>query len=197
MRLAPTSWDVSYEEMATVWPSGTGLYADVMNEIPKVVFSTTLTRADWAQSRIASGDLADDIDQLKREPGGVIVAHGGARFIGALIRENLIDEYRLVIHPVVIGHGTSLFAALRRPLRFEVVEARTLPSGTMLHTCRPLGAAGEDLAPRPARGRSRPLTRVLFRYRLRGCGRCPGYRARAPDHDQASGRRVRHHRAGP
>ncbi len=128
---------VSYEEMATVWPTGTGVYADVMNEIPKVVFSKTLTRADWAESRIASGDLADDIDRLKGEPGGVIVAHGGATFIGALIRENLIDEYRLVIHPVVIGHGTSLFAALREPLRLDVVEARTFPSGTTVHTCRP------------------------------------------------------------
>jgi dihydrofolate reductase len=130
---------VTYEEMATVWPTGTSVYADVMNEIPKVVFSNTLTRADCVESRIASGDLADDIHRLKREPGGVIVAHGGATFIGSLIRENLIDEYRLVIHPVVIGHGTSLFAARREPLRLDVVEARTFPSGTMVHTCRPLG----------------------------------------------------------
>ncbi len=130
---------VSYEAMATVWPTGTGVYADVMNEIPKVVFSKTLTRADWAESRIANGELAEDIDRLKRETGGVIVAHGGARFVGSLIRESLIDEYRLVIHPVVIGHGTSLFAALGEPLRLEVVEARTFPSGTMVHTSRPLG----------------------------------------------------------
>jgi dihydrofolate reductase len=129
---------VSYEQMSTVWPTGTGVYADVMNEIPKVVFSKTLTRADWAESRIASGDLADDIDRLKREPGGVIVAHGGATFVDSLIRENLIDEYRLVIHPVVIGHGISLFAALSEPLRLDVVEVRTFQSGTMAHTCRPL-----------------------------------------------------------
>lgn len=130
---------VSYEAMSEVWPTGTGVYADVMNEIPKVVFSKTLTRADWDESRIANGDLAEDIDRVKREPGGVIVAHGGAKFIGSLIRENLIDEYRLVIHPVVIGHGTSLFEALAEPLRLDIVEARTFPSGTMVHTCRPLG----------------------------------------------------------
>jgi dihydrofolate reductase len=128
---------VSYEAMASVWPTSTGVYADVMNDIPKVVFSKTLTRADWPESRIASGELADDIDRLKREPGGVIVAHGGATFIDALIRESLIDEYRLVIHPVVIGNGTSLFRALREPLRFDVVEARTFPSGTTIQTCRP------------------------------------------------------------
>jgi dihydrofolate reductase len=127
----------TYEAMAAVWPTTTGVYADLMNEIPKVVFSSTLTRADWAESRIASGDLAEDIDRLKREPGGVILAHGGATFVDSLIRERLIDEYRLVIHPVVIGHGTGLFSALREPLRLDLIEARTFPSGTAIHVHRP------------------------------------------------------------
>jgi dihydrofolate reductase len=99
-----------------VWPTATGVYADVMNEIPKVVFSATLTSADWAETRIASGDLAEDIDRLKQEPGGIIMAHDGATFSNALIGAGLIDEYRLVIHPVVIGHGTGLFSARREPL---------------------------------------------------------------------------------
>ncbi len=127
----------TYEAMAAVWPNETGVYADVMNEIPKVVFSATLTRADWAESRIASGDLAEDIDRLRREPGGPILAHGGATFLHALIREGLIDEYRLVIHPVVIGHGTALFSALRKPLRLDLAEARTFPTGTAIHVYRP------------------------------------------------------------
>jgi dihydrofolate reductase len=125
--------------MASVWPNTSGVYADVMNEIPKVVFSKTLIRADWADSRIASGDLAEDIDQLKREPGGVILAHGGATFVDALIRDGLIDEYRLVIHTVAIGHGTGLFKALREPLRLDLIEARTFPSGTAIHVYRPQG----------------------------------------------------------
>lgn len=108
-----------------------------MNEIPKVVFSKTLTHAVWPESRIVNGELAKDIEALKREPGGVIMAHGGATFIGSLIRENLIDEYRLVIHPVVIGIGTSLFGALRKPLGVDLVEARAFPSGTVIHTYRP------------------------------------------------------------
>jgi dihydrofolate reductase len=131
----------TYEAMASVWPNTTGVYADVMNEIPKVVFSKTLTRADWAESRIASGDLTEDIDRLKRESGGVILAHGGATFVDALIRDGLIDEYRLVIHPVAIGHGRGLFTALREPLRLDVIEARTFPSGTVIHVCRPTGAS--------------------------------------------------------
>lgn len=131
----------TYEAMASVWPKSTGVYADVMNEIPKVVFSKTLTRADWPESRIASGDLAEDIDGLKREPGGVILAHGGATFVDSLIRGRLIDEYRLVIHPVVIGHGSSLFKALREPLRLDLIEARTFPGGTVVHVCRPAEAS--------------------------------------------------------
>jgi dihydrofolate reductase len=127
----------TYEAMASVWPNTTGVYADVMNEIPKVVFSKTLNRADWPESQIAGGDLAEDIDRLKREPGGVILAHGGATFIDALIRDGLIDEYRLVIHPVAIGHGTGLFKALRGPLRLELIEARTFPSGTAIQVYRP------------------------------------------------------------
>jgi dihydrofolate reductase len=58
-------------------------------------------------------------------------------FINSLISKNLIDEYRLVIHPVVIGNGTSLFGALREPLRLDLVEARTFPSGTLIHVYRP------------------------------------------------------------
>lgn len=128
----------SYQEMATVWPNETGLYADVMNEIPKVVFSSSLAAADWPESRIAGGDLTEDIATLKGEAGGIILAHGGATFIDSLIRERLVDEYRLVIHPVVIGNGTSLFRALREPLRLDVVEARAFPSGASIQICRPL-----------------------------------------------------------
>jgi len=129
---------VSYDVMAALWPNETGVYADIMNEIPKVVFSSTLTRADWPESRIAGGDLAEDIDRLKREPGGIILAHGGASFLHSLIGEGLVDEYRLVIHPVVIGRGTGLFEALNEPLRLDLVEARTFPSGTAIHVYRPV-----------------------------------------------------------
>jgi dihydrofolate reductase len=132
---------VTYEDMSQVWPTGTGVYADAMNDIPKVVFSKTLTHADWDGTRIADGVLTEDIEALKREPGGVILAHGGQRFIDSLIRGDLIDEYRLVLHPVVIGQGTSFFRALAAPMRLDLIEARTFPSGTAIHTYRPLAAS--------------------------------------------------------
>lgn len=95
---------VTYREMAAYWPASTSVYAAPMNNIPKVVFSRTLPSPDRPESRIARGDLADEIDTL-REPGGDIMAHGGARFVQALSRQHLIDEYRLIIRPVALGSG--------------------------------------------------------------------------------------------
>jgi len=133
----------TYEAMASVWPRSTGLYADVMNEIPKVVFSRTLSAADWPESRVVTGiDLAADIQRLKEEPNGtgIVLAHGGATFVDSLIGAGLIDEYRLVIHPVVIGQGTSLFRALAAPLRLDVIDSRTFAGGTVVTVLRPLEA---------------------------------------------------------
>jgi len=83
---------VSYEVMAGVWPTESGVYADAMNDIPKVVFSSTLTSAVWPESGIADGGLVDEIDRLRREPGGIILAHGGKTFLDSLIRAGLVDE---------------------------------------------------------------------------------------------------------
>jgi dihydrofolate reductase len=108
---------VTYEQMAAYWPDATGDYAAFMNKLPKVVFSATLPAAGWAGTRIARGDLATEIAALKAEPGGEIMAHGGAAFVQALSRHRLIDEYRLVILPVALGAGLPLFKDLPRLLR--------------------------------------------------------------------------------
>ena len=131
---------VTYEQMAAHWPSATGAYAAPMNDIPKVVFSRTLEKAGWADTRIARGDLAGEIPRLKREPGNDVIVHGGATFVQALSRLSLIDEYRLVIQPVALGNGLPLFRDLPAPLRFELAEARTFPHGTVIHVYRPVTA---------------------------------------------------------
>jgi dihydrofolate reductase len=76
-----------------------------MNEIPKVVFSRTLAHADWRDSRIARGDLAEEITALQREPGKDMLAWGGAEFAQSLSRLGLVDEYRLILQPVALGQG--------------------------------------------------------------------------------------------
>jgi dihydrofolate reductase len=122
---------VTYEAMSGYWPSSTHAYAAPMNEIPKIVFSNTLERADWGDAQIVRGDLAQQIATLKREPGKHLLAHGGAAFVQSLAREDLIDEYRLITHPIAVGCGLPMFKDLRTPLRLELVEARTFGSATL------------------------------------------------------------------
>ena len=133
---------VTYEEMARYWPTAAGRYAEFMNTLPKVVFSTTLTAAEWDGSRIARGDLAEEIGALTNQSGGEIMAHGGAAFVQALSRRGLIDEYRLVILPVALGGGLPLFKDLAKPLRVDLAEARTFPDGTVIHVYRPVTTTG-------------------------------------------------------
>jgi dihydrofolate reductase len=128
---------VTYEQMAATWPTSTSEYARPMNEIPKVVFSNTLQRADWAETRIASGDLGEEIARLKGEPGKDLIAYGGARFDQALTRLGLVDEYRLMIQPAALGAGLPLFKDLPAPLHLELVQATTYPTGVAIHVYRP------------------------------------------------------------
>lgn len=128
---------VTYEEMAEFWPVSDDAYAAPMNDIPKVVFSSTLERAEWAESRIARGDLADEIAALKREPGKEMIAWGGAAFAQSLSQLGLVDEYRLVLQPVALGNGLPLFKGLTAPLRLELVDAQTYNTDSALHVYRP------------------------------------------------------------
>ena len=123
--------------MASFWPTSTSEFAPPMNEILKVVFSKTLERADWPETRIASGDLAEEVERLKREPGNDLIAYGGARLDQALSRLGLVDEYQLMVQPAALGAGLPLFKDLPAPLQLELVEATTYPSGLAIHVYRP------------------------------------------------------------
>ena len=127
----------TYEDMAAVWPKSSSDVAAAMNEIPKVVFSKTLERAEWPESQIAAGELAHEIARLKAQDGGYLLAHGGARFAQALSRERLVDEYRLVIHPAALGDGLPLFKDLPSRLALELVETQTYSTGAALHVYCP------------------------------------------------------------
>ena len=115
---------VSYESMAEFWPKSDFPAAGAMNDIPKVVFSRTLRSADWPESRIASGDTAQEIARLKAEPGGEIIAHGGVGFARSLIRLGLVDEYRLLVLPAAAGQGERLFTDLDHLLTLRLLACR-------------------------------------------------------------------------
>ena len=131
---------VTYEEMAGFWPTSTDDYAAPMNEVPKVVFSKTLNEATWPESTIARGDLAAEIAALKRQPGGEIIAWGGAEFVQALSRAGLIDEYSIVVQPVAYGGGKPIFRDLHDALHLRPLATTTFHTGTMLNVYKPLGS---------------------------------------------------------
>jgi len=121
----------TYAGWATYWPSASGPFAKPMNEIPKVVFSDSLAFADWGETTIAAGDLAEAITRLKRERfDGYLLAHGGARFARSLVETGLIDEYRLLIHPTVLGAGERIFLA---PLTIEPMSTTVFSGGVVAH----------------------------------------------------------------
>ena len=121
----------TYAAWAGYWPTASGPFAKPMNEIPKVVFSNSLASADWGETTIVSADLAEGITRLKQErPDGYLLAHGGARFARSLVEPGLIDEYRLVVHPAVLGAGERIFLA---PLTLEPVSTTVFSGGTVAH----------------------------------------------------------------
>ncbi len=95
----------TYLAMAEHWPFSAEVFAAPMNQIPKVVFSKSLGKADWEESQITSGDLVEEIARLRQQAGSDILAHGGASFVQSLSSLGLVDEYRLIVHPVVLGSG--------------------------------------------------------------------------------------------
>jgi dihydrofolate reductase len=103
---------VTYQEMATFWSTSTDPFAAVMNERPEVVFSKTLTRADWATSTIARGGLAEEVVRLRGQPGDDVIVYGGYSLAPALSQQDLVDEYRLVTRSVARGSGEPLFKDL-------------------------------------------------------------------------------------
>jgi dihydrofolate reductase len=121
----------TYAGWAGFWPGAAGPFAKPMNEIPKVVFSGSLTSADWGETTIAAGDLAEAVTRLKRErSGGYLLAHGGVRFARSLVETGLIDEYRLVTHPAVLGGGERLF---NTPLTIEPISTIAFSGGAVAH----------------------------------------------------------------
>jgi dihydrofolate reductase len=128
---------VTYEDMAEAWPGSSSDYAAPMNEIPKVVFSKTLENANWPEARIASGELDAEVAALKAEEGGYLLAHGGAQFARALVREGLVDEYRFVVHPAALGRGMAIFSELSGRLALALVDARRFSTGAVGHVYVP------------------------------------------------------------
>ena len=123
-----------YQEMAQVWPSSRSPTGQLMNALPKVVFSSTLTEVEWTNARVSQRPVEAEIPELKREAGKDIVVFGGGGFARSLARHRLIDEYRLTVQPVALGDGLPLLHGLPEPLRLELVSSTAYADGPVTHT---------------------------------------------------------------
>jgi dihydrofolate reductase len=130
----------TYEEWAAYWPaqsSDESPIAGTINGRPKYVVSTTLAEAEWENSTLLRGDLAEEIAKLKREPGKDIAVSGSATLVRSLLRDGLLDELRLMIHPVVVGRGRRLFENGIGEMPLELVASQTFSTGVLDLTYRP------------------------------------------------------------
>src|SRR5256714_5138550 len=128
----------TYEGFAAAWPNmpGTGAYGERMNSLPKYVVSTTLSEVDWNASLI-KGPLAEEISKLKQQPGQDLLIFGSGELVNQLTQQDLVDEYRLMVFPVVVGSGKRLFREGSGKKVLRLVETRTLGSGVVLLTYQP------------------------------------------------------------
>ena len=113
-------------------------FADKMNIMPKYVVSTTLKKLDWNNSRLIRANVAEEVRKLKQQPGGDILVYGSGSLVNTLLQHDLVDELRLMVHPVVLGSGRRLFDDNAETLKvLKLAESRTFPSGIVLLTYHP------------------------------------------------------------
>lgn len=128
---------VTYQGFAAAWPTmeGTGEFGEKMNGMPKYVASKTLKQLDWNNSHLLTGDVVAAVAQLKQQPGGDILVAGSAALINALLPHNLIDEFHLLVYPIVLGSGKRLFQA-DHTTKLALVDSKTFSTGVVAHTYR-------------------------------------------------------------
>jgi dihydrofolate reductase len=133
---------VSYEMMIKYWPAAETKpkdewergFARRMNSLPKLVLSKTLDRAEWKNARVLKSDVKEEVQALKQRAQKDCFVFGGARVISSLRRMGLVDEYRVLVHPIVLGRGTPLFVDVEAPLKLQALRSQRFDSGVeVLH----------------------------------------------------------------
>jgi len=128
---------VTYESFAGAWPGRSGEFADKMNAMPKHVVSTTLRNPEWHNSSVIGRDVVENITRLKQQEGGPILVAGSRMVVHTLMEHDLVDEYRLMIFPVVLGSGRRLFPETQTKTMLRLADTRSFSSGVVVHTYHP------------------------------------------------------------
>jgi len=136
---------VTYEGFAAAWPSREGEFADKFNAMPKYVVSSTLTNPTWSNSTVLKGDVADQVRKLKQKQDGDIVVHGSARLVQTLLENDLVDELRLMVFPVLLGTGKRLFGEMSlKALR--LVDSKVVGEGVTILRYEPAPEKAKEVA---------------------------------------------------
>ncbi len=135
---------ITYQMMAGYWPTALAakndpVVANGMNKSEKIVFSRTLKKVDWNNTRIVSENLVDEVKKLKRKRGKDLTILGSGSIVTQLAEAGLVDEYALMLDPVALGAGTPLFTGLKRKLNLKLTSTRPFKSGVVLLTYEPMG----------------------------------------------------------
>jgi len=144
---------VTYSAMARYWPQKAQdlsfprediAFADMMNNYTKVVFSNTLTSSAWINSKLIKGNLKKEVQNLKKQRGKDIIIYGSGKLIASMVELDLIDEYVLWVHPVLLGQGKPLFKYLPDTMNMKLVKTTTYRSGVVMLCYRPLPVMMEN-----------------------------------------------------
>src|SRR3984893_2151114 len=124
----------TYEGFARAPPTlqGTGEFGEKMNTMPKYVVSSTMDKADWPGSQLIGANVMDEVRKLKKQPGQDLLLSGSAQLFNALMQENLIDLYRFMLHPVVLGKGKRLFSEDVQKKSFQLTQTKPFKSGIVI-----------------------------------------------------------------
>ncbi|MGC0772010.1 MAG: dihydrofolate reductase family protein [Candidatus Acidiferrum sp.] len=133
---------ITYQLMASYWPTPMALQnspvvAKGMNEMAKLVFSRTLDKATWNNTKLIKGDLATEVRKLKNEPGPDMVILGSGSIVSQLAQHNLIDEYQMALSPIVLGKGRTMFEGLQEKLNLKLTRSRAFGNGTLFACYQP------------------------------------------------------------
>jgi len=132
----------TYEGFAEAWPQREGEFADRFNTMPKYVVSSTLTDPSWTNTTVLAGDVADVVRKLRKDQTGDIVVHGSARLVQTLIENDLVDEVRLMVFPIVLGTGKRLFDATTDAKRLQLSESKVVGDGVAIMIYTPAPSSG-------------------------------------------------------
>jgi dihydrofolate reductase len=122
----------TYQGFAAAWPGRDGEFAEKFNTMPKYVVSSTLRDPEWTNSTVLSGDVVDEITKLKREQAGDIVVHGSAQLVQSLIENDLVDEFRLMVFPILLGTGKRLFGETTDKKRLRLSSSMVVGDGVAI-----------------------------------------------------------------